>query len=168
MAESTIVKTKRDGTIILADNSGFGGANIYTVSAEPGDFAITFGGRAARNNFLDRGRLVSSVRYGDDAPLTGSFSAYWRDATDAGAATLFDVLHWTGYVASNWVGTLGVNGEVKCVDVRLSIEGSDHGDGADHSITVTDCSLDGGFAEGDPNTISVNWQSHTDVAPTLA
>ena len=36
------------------------------------------------------------------------------------------------------------------------------------TITITDVSLDYAFAEGDPDTTSVNWQSHTDVRPTLA
>jgi len=111
---------------------------------------------------------VSSVRYGDDTALTGSFSAYFRDATDAGAATLFDLLNWSGYVGTNWVSTLGANAEVKAVDHRVTIEGSDHGDGADHSITIQDVSLDYSWADGDPVTVSVNWQSHTDYKPTLA
>jgi len=167
MAYSTVVKVKRDGLISLADNSGFGGANTLDIAYEPGDFSMN-APQESRNNFLDRGRLVSSVRYGDDQPLTGSFSAYFRDATDAGVATLFDVLNQSGFAGSNWVSTLGANAEVFAVDLRLTIEGSDHGDGADHTVTITDVSLDYTFTEGDPNTTSVNWQSHTDIRPTLA
>ncbi len=167
MAYSSVVKVKRDGAVIFADNSGFGGANVLTIEKEPGDFNMS-APRPARNNFLDRGRLVSSVRLGDDQPLTGSFSSYFRDATDAGVATLMDLLNWSGWLGSNWVSTLGSNAEVKAVDLRHTIEGSDHGDGADHSITITDVSLDYSYAEGDPNTLSVNWQSHTDHTPTLA
>lgn len=162
-----MVKTKRDGAIIAADNSGFGGANVATLEKEPGDFSMS-APQEARNNFLDRGRLVSSVRYGDDQPLTGSFSFYFRDTTDAGEATWFDILNQSGYVAANWVSTLGANAEVFATDLRYTIEGSDHGDGADHSITITDTSYDYSLADGDPTTASVNWQSHTDVRPTLA
>lgn len=167
MAYSAVVKTKRDGLISLADNSGFGGANTLDINAEPGDFSMT-AAQESRLDFLDRGRLVTSIRYGDDTGLTGSFSTYWRDSTDAGVATLFDVLNQSGYTASNWVSTLGATRDEFLVDLRLSIEGSDHGDGSDHTITITDVSLDYSFTEGDPNVTSVNWRSHTDVRPTLA
>lgn len=168
MAYSSVVKTKRDGLITLADDAGFAGANLLNITNEPGDFSMT-APQEGRNNFLDRGRLVSSVRYGDDQPLTGSFSSYFRDTTDSGVATLFDILNQSGFVSTApWVSTLGANAEVFAVDLRLTIEGSDHGDGADMTITITDVSLDYAFAEGDPDTTSVNWQSHTDVRPTLA
>ncbi len=167
MAYSTVVKTRRDGLISIADNSGFGGGQTLDISAEPGDFQMN-APQESRVDFLDRGRLVTSVRHDEDQGLNGTFSSYWRDATDAAASTLFDILNQTGWVLANWVSTLGANGEVFTVDLRLTIEGSDHGDGADHTITVTDCSLDYGFAEGVPNTTSVNWKSHTDIRPAVA
>ncbi len=154
MSYSTVVKTKRDGLLSFADNAGFGGANTLDIAYEPGNFQMN-APLEARLDFLDRGRLVSSVRLGDDQALNGSFSAYFRDATDSTEATLFDVLNWSGYVNSNWTQTLGSTAEVKTVDVRLTIEGSDHGDGADHTITITDVSFDYSLAEGDPNTTSV-------------
>ena len=167
MAESNVVKTKRDGTISFADNSGFGGANTYTVSKEIGDFSIT-APKEAKTDFLDRGRLVSCVRFGDDQPLTGSFTLYFRDATDAATETMMDILNNSGHVGSTWVSTLGASAEVFAVDLRYTIEGTDHGDGADHTIDITDVSFDYSIAEGDPTTITVNWQSHADVRPTLA
>jgi hypothetical protein len=167
VAYSSVVKVRRDGLISICDNAGFGGANTLDLQHEPGDFAMT-AGQETRNNFLDRGRLVSSVRYGDDQALTGSFSHYFRDATDAGVATMFDILNQSGYVGANWTSTLGASAEVFALDLRLSIEGSDHGDGADHTITIQDCSFDYSMTEGDPTTVSTSWQSHTDVRPTLA
>lgn len=168
MAYSAVVKTKRDGVISICDAAGFAGANTIDVSAEPGDFTFA-AAQETRLNFLDRGRLVSAARYGDDQPLSGSFSAYFRDASDAAVATLFDVLNQSGLVATApWASTLGASAEVFAVDIRLGIEGSDHGDGADHSITLSSCSLDYSFAEGEPNTTSVNFQSHSDIRPTLA
>jgi len=168
MAYSSVVKTKRDGVISICDAAGFGGANTIDISAEPGDFSMT-AAQESRLDFLDRGRLVTSARYGDDAGLTGSFSSYWRDATDAAVATLFDILNQSGYVSTApWVSTIGASAEVFAVDIRLVIEGSDHGDGGDHSITIEDCSLDYGFAEGDPDVTTVNWRSHSDIRPTLA
>jgi len=167
MAYSSVVKVNRDGLLSIADNAGFGGANTIDIAHEPGDFSMS-APQETRLDFLDRGRLVSQSRFGDDQALSGTFSAYWRDASDAGVATLFDILNWSGYVGSNWTSTLGVNSEIRAIDLRLTISGSDHGDGGDHTITITDCSLDYGFSEGQPNTTTVNWRSHTDVRPTLA
>ena len=166
MAYSTIVKTARDLVLALADNSGFGGANVLTIAYEPGDWTMSVP-KEERVNLLDRGVLVSRVRKGADQAITGSMSTYFRDATDAAVATLFDILNDSGYVGSNWVSTLGSTAEVECFDHRATIEGSDHGDGADHTITVTDVSVDYSLSDGTPLSTSVNWQSHTDVRPAL-
>lgn len=170
MAESTIVKVKRDGTISLLDGTS-PTPRSYVVSAEPGDFNIAVPGET-RNNFLDRGRLVGSVRFGDDQPVTGSFSVYFRGglSTDGASAALLDILNGTAfsYATNPWASTLGANAEVKTVDVLLTVEGTAHGDAADHVITINDCSLDFSVSEGDPNTITVNFQSHTAVRPTFS
>lgn len=169
MAESTVVKVKRDGTLVLSDGSGT--AKTYTVSAEPGDFSLAIP-METKNDFLDRGRLVGSVRYGDDQPLTGSFSVYFRGGVtaDGASAALLNILDGTiRAVGTNpWVSTLGASAEVFALDIIMSIEGTDHGDGADHSITIPDCSFDFSISEGDPNTISVNFRSHIAVRPTFA
>jgi len=156
MAEATIVKTKRDGTIKIQDS---GGTNSYTVAYEAGDLNITIPGPAV-NVFLDRGRFGStpSVRFGDDQPITFTFSAYLRDTTDAAAASLNDVIQKTGWVASNWVPVNGAlaSTEVKLWDIVFTIEGNDHGEAADQTITIRNCWLTGNIAEGDPSTISVS------------
>ncbi len=171
MAQSGVVKTKRDGLITVADNAGFGGANVLDVTKEIGNFTVTTA-NPQRNNFLDRGRLDGSVRYGDDVPAAGSFSHYFRDAFDGAVATLFDVWNWDGagssYVDANWVSTGGANAEVPTADLRYTIEGSDHGDGADHTLTWLDVSFDYVLTEGDPTLAAVNWQSHTDTRPARA
>jgi len=38
MAESTVVRVKRDGQILLSDS---GSTNTYTIAYEPGDFSYT-------------------------------------------------------------------------------------------------------------------------------
>ena len=164
MAISTIVKTKRDGSITIAD----GGANTFTVDFEAGDLSLSIPGAAA-NNFLDRGRITAtpSVRYGDDQPVTGSFTAYLRDLSDASYETLTEILCQTGQVASTWGSTLGANAEVFTVKITWTIEGTDHGDAADHVCVLNHCYASGGsLSEGDPNTISFNFTSFS-VYPTL-
>ena len=167
MPESTVVKTKRDGSIALLDNT----SQTYVISAEPGDFNIAVP-LETRNDFLDRGRLVGSVRYGDDQAVTGSFTVYHRggSSTDGASAALIDILNGTAfsYVTNPWESTLGANAEVKTVDVVMTIEGTDFGDAADHICTIPDCSLEFSLQEGDPNTISVSFRSHTAVRPIFS
>ncbi len=55
MAISTIVKTKRDGTIAFADN---GGSNTLTVAYEQGDLNITIPGYTIVS-VLDRGAFTT-------------------------------------------------------------------------------------------------------------
>jgi hypothetical protein len=171
MAESNIVKVKRDGTISLLDGTSPSPLS-YVISAEPGDFNISVPAEV-KNDFLDRGRLVGSVRYGDDQAVTGSFSVYYRGglSVDGAAAALLDILNGTAfsYAASPWISTLGASAEVKTVDLVFTVEGTDFGDAADHVCTIEDCSIESySIAEGDPNTISITFRSHTAVRPIFS
>lgn len=169
MAESTVVRVKRDGQILLSD---LGAANTYTVKHEPGDFNYAVPDYAVIN-ILDRGELGATpqLRRGDDQPMTGGFSAYLRDLGDTtGAAyeTLLDILHrYTGgYVDSTWSSTHGSNGDVDTWTVQLTIDGSAFGE-ADKTVTFPFCVLRGNVAEGDPSTIPVTFTSYA-LRPTLS
>jgi len=164
MAESTICKTKRDGTITFSD---FGGTNSYEVAFEAGDLNVAIPGRVV-NVFFDRGEFGATpcIRYGDDQPMTGTFTAYLRDATDATAAALMDFLTQSGFVDANWTSTLGANSEVFLVAVDFAIEGTDHGEAADHGLGFNHCYLTGSIAEGDPSVITVTFTSYA-VYPTV-
>ncbi|MBC8425450.1 hypothetical protein H8E07_15125 [bacterium] len=164
MPISTIVKTKRDGTLTFEDN---GAGNTLTVQYEAGDLSFTVNGEGV-NNFLDRGLIGSppSVRYGDDQPVTGSFTAYLRDLSDAAYATLEEIILRSGDVGANWVSTMGANGEVFTLTLRFTIEGTDHGDASDHVLTFDYANVTGTMAEGDPDTISINFTAY-EVRPTV-
>ena len=166
MAESTIVKTKRDGIITFIDGT-LPTPEVYEVSFEAGDLNITIAGRTV-NLFLDRGVITNppSIRYGDDQPVTGTFTAYLRDTTDAAVATLIDILTEGGFVAANWTSRMGANGEVFTVQIEWLIEGTDHGDPNDHTITLDHCYVTGAVAEGDPGTISISFTSFQ-LYPTI-
>jgi len=170
MPESSIVKVKRDGSIALLDGTT-PTPRSYVISAEPGDFNIAVPGEV-KNDFLDRGRLVGSVRFGDDQAVTGSFTVYHRGglSTDGTSAALIDILNGTAfsYATNPWLSTLGTNAEVKTVDVVFTVEGTAHGDAADHICTVPDCSVEYSLVEGDPNTISISFRSHTAVRPIFS
>lgn len=167
MAESTIIKTKRDGTLTFSDGTGV--PNTFTVAFEAGDLNITIPG-ASVSNFLDRGRMPDppSIRYQDDQPVTGTFTANLRDFDDGGVGTdttLMEILTQSG-VASGWVSTMGANGEVFTLTLTWTIAGLIHGDPADHTCTLEYCYVTGSVAEGDPDVITINFTSYS-LYPTL-
>lgn len=177
MAISTVVKTKRDGTLTISDAAS---AHSLTVAYEQGDFNLTIPGPTV-NNFLDRGEIgaAPSLRYGDDAPMTFSFSAQLRDLADASYITLESIITNSGYFASTWVSTNSntdgdsgttyttTTSRLKTVTVLLTIEGTNRGDSTDHTISLPMCIITGSIAEGDPDTISISGTSYAPW-PTVA
>lgn len=159
MAISTVVKTKRDGTLVLKDNAA---ANTLTVAYEAGDLSISIPGPAVISP-LDRGQFGDppSLRYSDDQPITGTFTAYLRDLTDDGYATLEEVILQSGDVANNWVSTMGGDGEVFTLDLEWTIAGLVHGDAFDHVLTLPYCVVTGSLSEGDPDQISISFTSYS-------
>jgi hypothetical protein len=168
MAESTIIRTKRDGQWLLADS---GAVHTYTIAYEPGDGQYTIPDYTV-NMFLDRGVIGStpSIRIGDEQAMTLGFSAYFRDPGDTANAyaTLLDIAHrYVGrYVETNWVSTMGSNSDVFTITISFTIDGSPFGE-ADKTLTFPFCVLRANVAEGDPNTVTVSATSYA-VRPTLA
>ena len=165
MAISTVVKTKRDGTLKFEDN---GAANSLTVAYEAGDFNLTIPGASVVAN-LDRGQLgaTPSLRLSDDQPMTATFSAYLRDFSDASYATLEEIILQSGDVGTNWVSTLGATAEVFVLDLTWTVEGSDHGDASDHVLKLPFCHVTGSFAEGDPDMINLSITSYAILPSTI-
>jgi hypothetical protein len=160
MPESTVVKNKRDGTLRFSDLLG---ANTFTVAFEAGDLSLTIPGTTV-SNYLDRGTMVPSLRLVDDQPITGSFTAYLRDFSDATYATLMELITLTGDVGANWTSTGSVGpivADVFTVDLTWIMAGVIHGDTSDHEIELNFCHLTGATSEGDPNTITINFTSYT-------
>ena len=164
MAHSTVVKNFRDGTLSVADGAGSPAA--HTVAFEAGDFSVSglMANHKEVTTYLDRGDL-GSVRYTNQTFPSGSFSLHFTDLTDAGYSTLADLLLKKGSHASA-VSTLGANAEVYAVKLTLTIEGTDHGDSADHTIVLDDCTCSVDFAEGDPNSLSVSFTCYGTITLT--
>jgi hypothetical protein len=162
MAISTIIKTKRDGTIVIDD-----GTRTLEIAYEQGDLNLSIPGPSITLN-LDRGQIgaTPSIRYADDAPITGTFTANLRDLTDAAYSTLEGILTNSGYFDTTWVSTLGATAEIKTVTITWTIEGTDHGDATDHTITLAYCVLTGSLSEGDPGKVSVSFTSYA-LWPTV-
>ena len=163
MAESTVVKVPRDGTLTLTD-----GTRTYTVAYEEGNTA--FGRQKAERIVIrDRGVIVGS-RKGDDPVLQVTFDVHMRQFTTSAGSdiTLCDVLDNTGNVDGLWTKASSAHEEWN-LNMTLTVEGSDHSDGADHGATFSTCIFEWDFAEGKPNTISVTaevYGGYSSTGPT--
>ena len=159
MAHSTVLKNFRDGTITVTS----GDPSSLTVQFEAGDFSASglTAGQKEVATYLDRGDLAS-VRHTNQTFPTGSFTVHLADLSDGTDEILTDALLQRGSWASK-VSTLGANAEVYTTLITLTIEGSDHGDAADHSIAMDDCYCSVDVAEGDPNSISVSFTCYGSI-----
>ena len=162
MAHSTTVKNFRDGTLKIEDAAGA----THTVQFEAGDFSVSglLPNGKELATYLDRGDLAS-IRHTNVTFPSGSFSMHMADITDAGYSTAADLMLKKGSHSSA-VSTLGANAEVYTVKLTLTIEGTDHGDGNDHTIVLDDCACSVDFAEGDPNSLSVSFTTYGSVTLT--
>ena len=153
MAESTIVKVRRDGKVTFRDGSGT--PKEYVVAYENGNVSFS-NAKADRIVIRDRGAIVGS-RKGDDPVLQVTFDVHFRMLTTTASTdlTVLDVCDFTGNVATiPWAKVSSAHEEWN-LDLKFEIEGSDHGDGADYVATFSTCIFTWDFSEGDPNTISI-------------
>lgn len=164
MAESTVVRNKRDGQILITD-----GTRSYTVDKEAGDFNFAIPGTSV-NFYLDRGSLGSTpnIRLVDDQPMTGGFTAYQRDMPNASYAVLQD-LAWQisgKYVATNWSSTIGTSSDVRTLTVQYTIDGTAFGE-SDYTISFPFCHVIINQSEGDPSSLQVSFTSYSNK-PTIS
>jgi len=145
MAESTIVKVPRDGTIVLKD----GGSNTYTVAYEDGN--VSFGRQKDERIIIrDRGAIVAS-RKGDSPVLQVTFTVHMRMFTTSAGSdlTLVDFLDGTGN-ASAFAKASSAHEEWN-IAIEFTLE-----DGAtDQKATFSPCICTWEFSEGSPDSITV-------------
>ena len=154
MAESTVVKVKRDGKVTFKD--GTGSPKTYVVSYEEGNVSFSRD-KAERIVIRDRGVIVGS-RKGDDPVITITFDVHMRSLTTTASTdlTIIDVMDNTGNVATiPWAKVSSAHEEWN-LDLLFEIEGTDHGAGADYVATFSTCIFTWSFKEGDPNVISIS------------
>lgn len=156
---SSIAKTKRDGLLIL---SGSGASDRLDVKYETGDFNLTIPGKTV-NFFLDRGDFVTegdtepNLRYGDEQPMTFTFTGYVTELSASdGSTTLYDMIDGG---TSGWTSTLGSGQSEFTVHTYWYMSGSNVGEDLER-ISMNDCSIDVSVAEGDPNLITISGMSH--------
>jgi hypothetical protein len=154
MAISSVVKNFRDGIILIED--GTGTPLAVTVQFEAGDFSLSGlnQGNVEATTYLDRGEL-GSVRKTSRTFPTFTFSAHMTDLSDATDKLIWDAVNKTGAFTAA-VSTGGTASDVYMLKVTLTIEGTNFGDTADHVIIMNNCHLAIDFAEGDPNSFTLN------------
>ena len=163
MAISSVVKNFRDGTILIEDGTGV--PIDITVQFENGDFSLSgLNGFKEVTTYMDRGDL-GSVRHTTQSFPTGSFSAHLTDISDGTDNTLIDAARKQGSFASA-VSTLGADAEVMTYKVTWTVEGTDHGDTAVHTIVCDDCYLSIDVSEGDPSSMSMSFTVYGAVTMT--
>jgi len=170
MAESTVVRVKRDGIIT---RSSLGAAFTYVHAYEPGDLAITVPNHTV-NLFLDRGEIgtTPSIRKGDDQPMTLVWSCYLRDIADLGATKTYTTpldLSWrfaSNYATTNWASTLGSSSDVQTETIAWTVDGSAFGE-ADKTMSFPYCFTTANVSEGDPNMVAIAATSYS-LIPTVA
>lgn len=153
MAQSTVIKNFRDGTLVFADNTGT--PLTLPIVYEAGDFSIDNlnEGLVETTAYLDRGEFATLRKTNRVFP-SFSFSAHMTDLSDNTDKLLYDLARKTGAFASA-VGTLGANADAMTYKLTFTVEGTNFGDSADHTMILNDCRITLSFSEGDPNSFSV-------------
>ena len=149
MAVSTVVKNHRDGTQTIED----GAALSLAVPFDLGDIALSglMEGQKEVAKYLSRGDLAS-VRYTNQTFPTISWSCLMTDVSDA-ASYVTDACLRRGAWAAATSTYSSATGAVYTVKLTWAIEGTELGDGADHSIVLDDVRITSVDAtEGDPNS----------------
>jgi hypothetical protein len=153
MAQSTVIKNFRDGTLVFADNTGT--PLTLPIVYEAGDFSIDNlnEGLVETTAYLDRGEFATLRKTNRVFP-SFSFTAHMTDISDATDKLLYDLARKTGAFASA-VSTLGANADAMTYKLTFTVEGTNFGDAADHTMVLNDCRITLSFSEGDPNSFSV-------------
>lgn len=157
MAYSTIPKAKKDGVIKLLDGTTPTAVEL-TVAYEEGNFTFETPLRD-QTVIRDRGS-ITTVRQGDEQPITGSFNFYFRQFTDASnAGSIQDFITGTGNYNANASTGSGVSVFVEhyAVNMEFTVAGSSLGDAKDHVATFSQCVCTLSFAEGDPDGWTLNF-----------
>ena len=172
MALSTSIKTSHDAAITLKD--GTGTPVTLAVPVTIGDETISELMAASTVTseynetiaFEARGKLTG-IRHGARIYPSGSFSVQFREFTNATAGAVLDFIRQTGGYSGNATSAPSAFGsDVYLIDLLITVEGTDRGDGADHTITMTDCRMVAEFATDVPDTLSIAWTCYGTITAT--
>jgi len=151
MAATTVVKTVCDGTIVINDGTAVTPLT-YTVVLEQGNLSFTEK-RDTYTDIIDRCEVVGSRKSGT-TPGSLSFSVFLTALTGSAESHILDMINATGsYSAAVSTDAGEYEGSIR--EVVFTMEGTDHGDANDHTITFPKVRLEYDIAEGQPNVVNV-------------
>lgn len=153
---STYVRGFTSGSMVVKD--GTGTPVSHTVTLDWGNTVI--GPLADKLNVVKpverRGNIVTLL-HGERFYPTITFSAWYSSVDEDGTApgSLLEMLTKTGSYAAN-ISTMGT-GRPYTVDIVLSLEGTDFGDGADETVTLNDvyCTVNNLSETAEGNQIAI-------------
>ena len=160
MAYSTIPKVRRDGTITLKD----AGAVTLAVTYEEGNFSVAVP-KDEQTVIRDRS-TITTVRKGDEQPITGSFSFYFRDFTDDEAGSVRDFINKENFYSGNAsTGTTGAPFvEFYCIDIDFEVDGTLDGNTTTNpKMTLQRAVCTFSLADGEPGSYTVNFTAYGGV-----
>jgi len=167
MASSTQTKGKRSLKLYLGFAAGIDafdaagnavpGATVFEVTRMIGDFSRDQPGEGEVDP-LDRGEVMfdQAPILTDDAPMSGSFTAYYTHETDPAALALMDILNETGFAST--LPSVVANAERLHCDIKRVYEHPANPSDT-HGVVFRQSRLTFSEATADPSTISVNWRS---------
>lgn len=149
------------GTVVLSD--GTGTPLTITLDIDNGDVSLTGVTPGLRNSsdYQRKGQYQCSA-FTDRAFPTLSFTANMAEFTDTSSGTLIDfIFAKSGTPYGARIPTIAPAGATAAripftCDFQLTIEGTNFGDGADHVFGADNVKMTVDFAEGDPNTFTIN------------
>ena len=162
MAESPIVRTKKDVAIVIQDNAA---ALSYSPTSNIGNFSWDTP-MYDLVDIRDNG-VLDGVRRGDDQPTTFSFGVNLTDVGDSSEITLPDICTDSGYWGSNATSTTNQESDVPTVDVLITVDGTAFGE-ADKTMTFADCVLRGSGSAEYPAQYTVTGRTVKSIKPTIA
>ena len=153
MAASTVIKHLYDGSIEVAD--GTGTPVTLAVPFTSGDLSLDTLQESNRGiqAYQTRGSL-HSVRLAAREFPTVTFSAQLADLSDGTDGTLVDFVLKQGSYNANESTLTG--SDVYAIKITLTVEGTDLGDTADHTIVLDDVHCTMAIAEGEPDTVTIS------------
>ncbi len=164
MAVSTVVKHFTDVSVLLSDGTG----TAVTLAIPRLMTGVSVSGikqsQRGVQAYQTRGSL-HTLRLGALEFISGSMQVMLADVSDASAGEMKDFVLKQNAYSSN-VSTRGASAEVYTVDVVITIEGTDHGDSADHTITLSDCHFTFDIEDGEPLVDSYSFTCYGGVAFT--
>lgn len=167
MAVSPVIKTSIDGSILLEDGTTPTAVSL-TLPFTNGDFGATQIKKLLNESVAIEGRgKLRSVRPGARIYPQLSFTCQLSQFTAASSpGDVLDFILAQGPYASN-ESTLA--GGVHCVDLTFTIEGTDLGDSADHTVTFSKVDVQFDFSESqDGNTVSITGTVYGTITGDLA